>query len=700
MRYQDLLGQLPSRDTQIPLDDEAPPGSSAPEREESEIFVPPELEAIHVPEDYKGPRIVLVCAAAAVGKSSMAKDLARTTKNPYWDLSRFDMGSGFFAGTISGAYGLTKYAEVVTALRDGTACLILDAADEAVVGSTTKSYRIALDNLIQVLGGAGGPLAKVIIFGRHETILETASYLGGSDVECEILEVSYFDREAALDFVRLRAKAITEEPLLPQFDEFVERFNDRVMKSVNVGTWKDISSFLGYAPVLESLAVFYASADNQYRRLSEFFESEEHYIWNLLADMLDEVLKREREKFAKSFGGEDVAKQQFARSAYEPKTQIEMMFKTNIDGFSADPDINDSTDPDWLTDIDEKLREQFRVHPFLKRPSVEHGENTLLGFTSVAFRDYALSRAIGRHESHEVEQLVEYWSSARVVPSIILSRFLFDHSELERIPVEALPILVDSHGAGHRSDGNRQRELWLEWDSDDSDDDTDLIASSRGAQSGEARELRISGVQNYVKLGRNLTNFVAVVPGLSLVLGESSMESTVGTGVKIQCEGFAVRSGELRVLPAAQIDGPSQIEATRLEGVVRSIVGSPESLQMIVPPVPFPWQRFRIEKPKGGTAKPSDLASLGIQVRAFWARFERGAGAYTLANMNTILAKGRVSSTVLDYLQSADLVWRNESSYRMDLRVPSDAVRRVDLENPDLLALLQELSHYRASLVA
>ncbi len=58
-------------------------------------FVAPDIE---VEEEQVDPsaRVLLVSAPAAVGKSSIAKQLGLLTNSMVWDLSHFSLGSSFF----------------------------------------------------------------------------------------------------------------------------------------------------------------------------------------------------------------------------------------------------------------------------------------------------------------------------------------------------------------------------------------------------------------------------------------------------------------------------------------------------------------------------------------------------------------------------------------------------------------------------
>jgi hypothetical protein len=66
-------------------------------------FVEPDLR-IEYPAEHGKTSVVLLAAPGAVGKSTFAAELAHRTGALYWDLSKFQVGSQTFSGSILHAY--------------------------------------------------------------------------------------------------------------------------------------------------------------------------------------------------------------------------------------------------------------------------------------------------------------------------------------------------------------------------------------------------------------------------------------------------------------------------------------------------------------------------------------------------------------------------------------------------------------------
>jgi hypothetical protein len=67
------------------------------------VFVEPTLGAVR-PIEPGRTSVVLLSAPGAVGKSTLAKELAYASGGLLWDLSKFQVGSSTFSGTLLDAY--------------------------------------------------------------------------------------------------------------------------------------------------------------------------------------------------------------------------------------------------------------------------------------------------------------------------------------------------------------------------------------------------------------------------------------------------------------------------------------------------------------------------------------------------------------------------------------------------------------------
>lgn len=695
MKIDDLIARMPRRESQVPLIDGHPAGVTLPPADPSTTFVEPLLapfEGIES-ENNADPRVILIAASAAVGKTTLATHLARTTNNPYWDLSKFAMGSGFFSGIVSTAYGVEYYANLIEDIRNGRICLILDAVDEAIVASTSTNFIASLQNLSEVIGKTEAKQASVIFFGRPETITDTYLYLADLGIASEVLEVSYFSETDAKKFVKQKV-IVSEGAILGEIDPFIDTFFLRVMDAFNSQEWAVVGSFLGYAPVLDSLALFYCESENAYKELNDFV-SDGSRTWSLIASMLKRVLTRETEKFANSFGGTNSAKRKFAASTYSLETQVSWLLADDLVSMGAEPDLSLAEETEWLADIEQALRDQFEVHPFLKSQRGDHSKNVLLGFTSAAFRDFVVAEFLKSGPRYYLAVLRSYWLQPEVVPSMMLSRFvrsMFDRDE--PLDAQAFAFIFDSHS----KQNNDNAELMYVEFADEVNPSVgsyeDYLTLTFGEDTGEDTRLLIGLENPSLDLGRSAAHAIIAVPSLKVSIGSQLAECDLGPSIAIDCDIFSAQSSELHINHAAPgVSSQSgrlgaSIRATKLEGVVRKITGSREVFSVSVALAPYPWQPFKRTEVRHEEPSEAELLFTGLALRRIAVWFGRGGMRFAKTKMDTILSKGRASQPLFRFLISRNLIWNDETFYRMSGEVSIGSIRTLNFTDTEYKALV------------
>ncbi|OMC40288.1 hypothetical protein A5740_25145 [Mycobacterium sp. GA-1841] len=591
---------------------------------------------------------------------------------------------------------MERYAHLIDEIRSGKLCLILDAVDEAIVASTSSNFVASLQNLAEVIGKSESEEACVIFFGRPETITDTYLYLSDLGIESEVLEVSYFSEADAKKFVREQVIA-AEGSALGELDIFIDTFFSRVQDAFNSEDWTVVGSFLGYAPVLDSLALFYRESDNAYRELNGFV-SDGSKTWSLIGSMLQRVLNRETEKFANSFGGPNEAKRLFAASAYSMETQVRWLLADDLASMGAEPDLSLAEETEWLADIEQSLRDQFDVHPFLKSQRGEHSKNVLLGFTSAAFRDFVLAQFLKCASGTHLDVLQAYWLQPEVVPSMMLSRFLRTVcGEQDLLDARVMAFILDSHS---NQNGENAELMYVEL-ADDSDpfsaDSEDYLSLSFDSDPDGSSGLQMKLRGPALELGRSAAYSVISVPNMKVIVGAQLAECDLGPRLAIECETFSAQSTEVHInhiaMPASSSGGSrlgANVRVKKLEGIVRKITGSREVFSVSVPVAPYPWQPFKKTELKDEKPTEADLLLAGLALRRIAVWFGRGGMRFARSKMDTILSKGRASQQLFVFLMSRGLIWNDDTFYRMGGEVSIGSIRSLDFTDREYTGLVVE----------
>lgn len=663
-------------------------------------FVAPDIEIEEQSLDSQAD-VLLVSAPAAVGKSSIARELGLRTGSMVWDLSHFSLGSSFFSGTLVEAFGTNGLDAVRKSLSEGTLTLILDAADEALVRAGASNFEAAVDNLVSLISGSTSSGPSAVILGRPETIDETFAILAARGIRAQVVRVAFFTESQARSFVRAKAQKDDHAGVAQaELDKFLTDFFSVVGEAVGSGDWGSSQSFLGYAPVLDALGAFYREQENPVRRLSEIrLGASSAHVWDLLLEVIESILDREAEKFGSAFGAGDARKEAFGRAAYDRSAQLMLLLSDEPDVMEISPPDFPDAEESWIFDeLTPQVRTWYQEHPFLRGPNDE--PNPLLRFASSAFRDYAIAASFVGVRDAEAARLLDFWLDARVTPSPILSRFcMSERLGLGVVPADVITVIADSHASGFLA----STRLEIELHEDGGSDDALVIELSLIENRVELRKLqaRIDSSEP-LSLARSVARTDIDAPQSTVVIGSGSQDFVLGPDVSISCAQFNAESAEVRV--RVEKDVANELRASRILGSARRVSGAgPEGLHVRVPATVFPWQAYRVASAAAEDPDENDLYWAGMDVRRNFKWFTResmvGGGLnYPISAMETILNKGRASSDVHDFFVERGYLERRGSSWALNLPSISGAtVAANNIDDPDFRALLIDFSKWVAT---
>ena len=141
LTYADLLNRFPTCPgaTQLP----ASGGENSPNyvRDAITEFVPPNLFFREDVQQPPAPKVVVVSAAGAVGKSTLAKAISFNKGAPLWDLAKYQtVGKSSLIGELTTAFTPGKLPQVLADLMAGNLFFVIDALDEARLKVTESAF--------------------------------------------------------------------------------------------------------------------------------------------------------------------------------------------------------------------------------------------------------------------------------------------------------------------------------------------------------------------------------------------------------------------------------------------------------------------------------------------------------------------------------------------------------------------------------
>ncbi len=306
MLFSDFCQLVPGTSNPIPTIANAPLTHVAQVLPE---FVAPKLkERLDVDVPVK-PRVLVVSAPGAVGKSTLARQLAHNAKLPYWDLAQYGtVGQGTIGGALAASFGFAAMAQVHSALAGGHLAIVVDALDEARV----KVNEAAFDDFVRDVAQTSkiSPAVSFVLFGRNQIAETTWLVLSEAGVEVGFYVIEAFDRSEAANYVDLRVATLSADAAermkthSTPFREARDLLLDSLERAIAGSQADEVTSgeardFVGYAPVLDAVSVLLAFEGN-WEQLRARVQDEiadgsngQNRAAALLRSVVDRILQRE-----------------------------------------------------------------------------------------------------------------------------------------------------------------------------------------------------------------------------------------------------------------------------------------------------------------------------------------------------------------------------------------------------------------------
>ena len=299
-------------------------------------------------------RVLFVSAPGAVGKSTLARQIASETGAMYVDLSAAEPVG---ANTLVG--GLAK-TSLYTPFQEGKASLVVDGLDEARMRVYQDSFAAFMRDLADL---AARHVKPVVLLGRTGAVQEAWLWLSEHGIEAPVLEIGYYDRDQAAKFARIQAKDFRQkeeewEPDGRAIDLILERLRGHLNE--------EDESFSGYSPVLIAVARWVADPDNpdtqNTQKLISDIEKGREQIG--LAEIADSILVREQSKLKKLSFEDQTLHNRLYRPGEQLRRLVSVIYGTETPSLHAMPPKDRET-------YSNALKNWVSDHPFLDG----HGRN-------------------------------------------------------------------------------------------------------------------------------------------------------------------------------------------------------------------------------------------------------------------------------------------------------------------------------------
>lgn len=667
---QTLLEILPTQEVKYTLKADVSGANLSYVDQPNPVFVDPPLRK---EEGESATSITIVSAPAAVGKSTLAKELSNRLGALYWDLGDHIPGTLSFTGALDAALGGQK-DDLKARLASGESVLILDALDEALLNSPAGFPTFVRE----ICEWVEGEKPALLVFARQQVAEEFAIHVLDNERSMDWHSIGYFDSADTAAAVIDRYLRHDGKNVDPDDEEF-ERARDllfSILSTILRGesdqeAWEDprVQHFLGYAPVLTSIAEFldvgnpYALAQDLERDLTDSvgrLGGTQKARWELLQRLIGDLLGRERDEKVLPRLEDWLAslKQPLDRSAlFRAEEQLARVLGQILQEVGLEEDYMTYLPAAQRNAYEDVMQRQIGDHVLLGTGSE--------GFANVVFRDYVF--AWGLLNLPGAVSALRARLASRFLPTQLFGEFIIF------LGSEGDDLRVDRSHTGYVyeslvSEAQKEADLETVISSDGMNAIACSVAPVDNRHSGIS--FRLAGEETApVQLWRSLSN--ARVECHDVVLGFSGQTFRIGPDVELTTNHASLPMETLTLV--AQEDNPVTLISDDVTVASHSLqvdaVGRDDAIHIHLDDLRhFPWSKWWFvpaEQPDQADLREPFLT----MTRILWWFRSRGyeeLGRTRRLMENPSISGGTRGRQMLDFLVEEGILLRNGGYYSLN----------------------------------
>lgn len=342
------------------------------------------------PADFDSASIILIEAVGASGKSAMSEFLSTTLSCPIIDLGKTKVvASNSLTGLLTKRMQKGDYFAFTENVSSGKSTMIIDALDEGYLKTNLQGFYDFLDDVCSLEPQRNCPL---IIMGRYNAIELAALYFFDKNMgDFLTLQIEPFTLQSARDFIDMSVASMSKIKYAVAYKDT----RDYLLDTIG-GFFKDQASvkdnasarFIGYAPVLQSIAKFFDERTNYANVLDQLRQSSTKSV-ALIVDIIERILKRDREEKVLPIICDNYLLGRSTDFVNEVKEKVyvneeqcaRILYK--ILGYNF-PDI-EIADPAFLSEYNKNINEWIDEHPFMGKNKPQN----------IVFESYILAVLVG-----------------------------------------------------------------------------------------------------------------------------------------------------------------------------------------------------------------------------------------------------------------------------------------------------------------
>ena len=582
--------------------------------------------------------ILLVSAPGAVGKSTLARQIAFRTGSVYIDLAKSEPVGG---NTLSG--GLAR-SGLYSSWENDELTVMIDGLDEAKLRVSEGGFQAFLSD-IGVL--SKGRRTQTVVFGRTKTIEDAWLYIPGC-YGVAVLEIGYYGRESSIEFAETTLHKTHPER---QPNASVNRAAlTLLLEKLRSQTEGDENRFAGYAPVLQAVAERVAIEENPINFINELNAGGQPPV--TLQSITSSILSREQGKLNQI----QLQDPTLHKRLYTPEEQLTHLAARIYQ--TARPALPEMSTEDLIT-YTEKVEPWLEDHPFLGGGDRPRSAVFEAAIKAQALRHDVAASTVSQKELEKGE-----------LANPFLYLFYDNRAQGDSLDIQGDHIGVYYNSLRASLANGEKAFLTVE---DDEDDSSLAVGEVEVVRRGvdDPIQVRFSTARDgSIQLGPHVRDTDIYVPNGRVEIGPS-VEVTLVAPVSIECKELAIETENLRAEahPEAEM-GVVVLRASTFGGSPITKVPTIHNVKLFVSwpgSEAYPWHNFQElgrQDVAGNLQIEEALRRFRMFVLSFRSDKARGLGRHQNKIEGTRMVKG-TGQAVLDLMMSENIVSRNQARYSL-----------------------------------
>lgn len=500
-------------------------------------------------------QVITISASGATGKTALTEHISSILKIPVFDMQQHEaVGSNSLLGMLFNTLSIGDFSSYIQSLKDGEATMIIDALDEGYVKTNNSAFESFLKDVVTIATDNKG--VPFVIMGRTSVIEYATMFLEDNGVRVCMLQIEPFIRKKAEEFIDVvltekRGKEITYKKEYKDVRNYILDSLQAFFKNESDINKRQSERFIGYAPVLQSIATLLHEKEQNYFQLKAELEKNDTKNVSLIRNIIEMILKREQGKVT------DEIRNLLQNMHYSNvESIIDQCYDINEQCARILRFVNGNTYEEKKTGdaaIDEKyeelIKKWFTEHPFIVEKKIQN----------IVFEGYIVSRLIGidKYRDDVIDYLDCNWRNSY----ILFDLYNIMESQNREIDMRFVKYLIDSYKATEKGYNRHFVEIIANNNQDNSEISCELAFEELGDEEYDPYVFILSE-GDVLELPSSLSNIYIDAP---ICISCNKKHVEFSPMVNITCKKMIIPSEDVLITPA-RLEDTVVIECDEFEG--------------------------------------------------------------------------------------------------------------------------------------